>query len=134
MQVLTAGALYFALVFAAGFVLGPIRVLWAEPRFGPRVAELMEAPIMLVVIVLAARAVLRRLAVPSAPGPRLGMGGVALALLLGAELAVVLRLRGLTIAEYLASRDPVSGSVYVAMLGIFALMPLFVARDVGDRA
>ena len=93
MQVLTAGALYFALVFAAGFVLGPIRVLWAEPRFGPRVAELMEAPLMLVVIVVAARAVLRRLAVPPAPGPRLGMAGAALALLLGAELTVVLRLR-----------------------------------------
>ena len=47
--------LYFALVFAAGFVLGPFRILWAVPRFGERIAALMEAPIMLVVIVLAAR-------------------------------------------------------------------------------
>ena len=28
MQLLKAGATYFALVFGAGFVLGPIRILW----------------------------------------------------------------------------------------------------------
>jgi hypothetical protein len=37
-------------VFGTGFVLGPIRVLWAVPRLGERVAELMEAPLMLVAI------------------------------------------------------------------------------------
>jgi hypothetical protein len=36
MQILKAGTLYFALVFGAGFVLGPIRMLWAVPRFGTR--------------------------------------------------------------------------------------------------
>jgi len=55
MQTLRAGVLYFAVVFGAGFILGPIRLLWAVPRFGPRIAELMEMPIMLVVIVVAAR-------------------------------------------------------------------------------
>jgi hypothetical protein len=34
MQILKAGVLYFALVFGAGFVLGPIRILWAVPRLG----------------------------------------------------------------------------------------------------
>jgi hypothetical protein len=46
-RVLKAGGLYFALVFAAGFALGPIRLLWLVPRFGARSAELMEAPVML---------------------------------------------------------------------------------------
>jgi hypothetical protein len=55
MQLRTAGALYFALAFGAGFVLGTIRVLWVVPRVGERTAELMETPIMLVVIMLAAR-------------------------------------------------------------------------------
>jgi hypothetical protein len=32
MQILKAGSLYFALVFGAGFVLGPIRMLWVIPR------------------------------------------------------------------------------------------------------
>jgi len=126
--VLKAGALYFALVFGAGFVLGSIRVLWVVPRIGERTAELMETPIMLVVTILAARWVAGRLAVPPSPVMRLGVGCVALGLLLLAEFTLVLWLRGLTISEYFASRDPVSGAVYVAMLGVFALMPLLVAR------
>ena len=45
MQILKAGVLYFALVFGAGFVLGAIRIMWVVPRFGTRIAELMETPI-----------------------------------------------------------------------------------------
>ncbi len=128
MQILKAGVLYFALVFGAGFVLGPIRILWLVPRFGMRMAELMEMPIMFVVIIVAARWIVRRLAVPSAPLSRLGMGCLALALVLIAEFTLALWLRGLTIAEYVASRDPVSGTVYYVMLGMFAIMPLLVTR------
>jgi hypothetical protein len=128
MRILKAGTLYFALVFGTGFVLGTIRTLWAVPRFGTRVAELMETPIMLVVTILAARWVVRRLAVPSKPSSRLGMGCVALGLMLVAEFTLVLWLRGLSISEYLATRDPVSGTVYYVMLGVFCIMPLLVAR------
>jgi hypothetical protein len=49
MRILQAGVLYFAVVFGAGFLLGPIRMLWVVPRLGTRVAELLEAPIMLVI-------------------------------------------------------------------------------------
>jgi hypothetical protein len=94
MQTLKAGILYFAVVFGAGITLGPIRILWAVPRFGPRLAELMEMPIMLVVVVVAARSIVRSLAVPAAPARRLGMGCVALTLLLTAEFTLVLRLQG----------------------------------------
>jgi len=128
MQVLKAGVLYFALVFGAGFVLGTIRVLWAVPRFGERVADLMEAPVMLGVTILVARGIVRRVAVPFTPSSRLGMGCVALGILLIAEFTLVLWLRGLSIGEYLANRDPVSGTVYYVMLGVFAIMPLLVAR------
>ena len=128
MQILKAGVLYFALVFGAGFVLGPIRTLWIVPSFGTRTAELMEMPIMFVVIILAARWIARRLAVPPTPSRRLAVGFVALGLLLVAEFTVVLWLRGLTIDEYLANRDPVSGTVYTALPGVFAIMPLLVAR------
>ncbi len=127
-QVLKAGAVYFAVVFAAGFVLGPIRVLWAEPRFGVRAAELMEAPIMLLAIVLAARWVAHRLISAPSAAPLLAAGGIALALVLLAELTVVLALRGLTLDQYIASRDPIAGAVYVALLLAFAVMPAAVAR------
>ena len=126
-QTLKSSALYFALVFGAGFVFGTVRVLWAVPRFGERVAELMEAPLMFGVTILAARWVVRRHPLPGATA-RLGIGIVGLGLLLVAELGVVLLVRGLTLAEYIASRDTVSGTVYLGLLVVFAIMPVLVGR------
>ena len=109
---LAAAGIYFALVFSAGFVLGPIRILWVVPRFGVRLAELIEAPIMLVVIVAAARWVVGRYADNFTVRRRLALGAVALALMLLAEFALVTWLWGQSIREYFAGRDPVSSSVY----------------------
>jgi hypothetical protein len=128
MQTVKAGILYFALVFGTGLVLGPIRVFWVVPHLGERTAELMEMPIMLMVMMVAARWIMCRLAVLPTRSSRLGMGGVALGLLLAAELMLVFWLRGLSLGAYVASRDPVSGTVYLLILAVFALMPLFVAR------
>jgi len=131
MQILKAGVLYFALVFGAGFILGPIRILWVVPRLGARVAELLEAPIMFVITIVAARQIARRLAVPLTVSSRLGMGGIGLGLMLIAEFTFVLWLRGFSITEYLGDRDPVAATVYYAMLAVFGLMPLLVARRWG---
>jgi hypothetical protein len=128
MQILKAGMVYFVFVFGAGFLLGPIRILWVVPRLGTRVAELLEAPIMFVITIVAARWIVRRLAVPSTASSRLSMGGIALSLLLIAEFTLVLWLRGISIREYLAGRDPVAGAVYCLMLGAFAVMPILVGR------
>ena len=123
-----AGVLYFALVFAAGFLLGTIRVLWITPRTGTRTAELMEAPVMVLVSLLAARWTVRRFALPSSAPTRLGTGLVALGLLLLTEFTVVLWLRGMTLRDYVANRDPVAGIAYIVALLLFALMPLLVRR------
>jgi hypothetical protein len=56
------------------------------------------------------------------------MGCIALFLLLIAEFTLVLWLQGLSVDEYFASRDPVSGTAYYAGLGFFAVMPFLVAR------
>jgi ABC-type iron transport system FetAB permease component len=56
------------------------------------------------------------------------MGFVALAFMLIAEFGLVLSLRGMTIGQYFATRDPVSGAVYYAMLLLFALLPYLYAR------
>ena len=128
MRVLKAAALYFALVFGAGFVLGTIRTLGVAPRVGARTAELMEAPIMLIVSMVAASWVVRQLAIPYRNGQRLAVGLAALALMLFAELSVVLWIRRLTPAEYVAARDPVAGTVYVLSLAAFAAMPILVRR------
>lgn len=126
MEILKSGVLYFTFVFGAGFLLGVIRVLLLVPRFGERTAELMEMPIMLVVTIVSARWIVLRFAMPSTLPSRLGMGLVALFFLLAAELTLVLRLRRLSVREYFATRDPVTGTVYYAMLGALAIMPLLV--------
>jgi hypothetical protein len=118
MQVLKAGVLYFALVFGAGFVLGPIRILWVVPRFGTRMAELMETPIMFVVTLVAARWIVRRLALPPRAASRLGMGSIAPGLMLVAEFTLVLSLRGLSVQEYLATRDCVGNGLLCDARGV----------------
>jgi hypothetical protein len=127
MQVLKASVLYFALVFAAGFLLGTIRTLWVVPRVGTRTAELMEMPIMLAVTIVAARWTVLRLSVPMMWSDRLEIGCIALVLMLIAEFGFVLWIRGLSIRDYLATRDPVSGAAYYLLLIMFAVMP-FLAR------
>ncbi len=127
MRTLKAGVLYFAVVLGCGVVLGIIRTLWIVPHVGTRMAELMEAPIMLTVTMVAARWIVKRLAVPAAASNRLGMGGIALGLMLVVEFSLVMRLRGLTLRKYLATRDPVAGAVYYAMLALFAVMPFLLA-------
>lgn len=85
---------------------------------------------MLIVAIVSARWIVRGLAVNSFSS-RLAMGGTALGLLLLTEFSVVLWLRGLTIDEYLAGRDPVSATAYYLTLALFAVMPLLVARRPG---
>ncbi len=128
-EILKAGALYFALVLAAGFVLGTIRTLWLVPRLGVRAAELMETPIMIAFSILAARWVVQHVRVPPLWPRRLAMGTIALGLMLLAEFTFVLWVRGLTIRQYLETRDPISGAAYFLALGAFAVIPVFVGRQ-----
>ena len=128
MQMLEAGTVYFALVFAVGFVLGVIRTLWVVPRVGTRKAELTEMPVMLVVTILAAHWTVLRLAVQPMLSARIGMGCIALVLMLVAEFGFVLWIRRLSTKEYFSTRDPVSGTAYYAMLVVFAAMPMLVSK------
>ena len=126
-RTLKAGGLYVALVFGAGFVLGTIRVVFLVPVVGSRMAELMEMPVMFGVIVFAARWVVRALEVSSTVSCRLGMGGIALVLILALECSMVLGVRGLSFHQYVEAFDPIAGTAYVVMLGIFAVMPFLVS-------
>ena len=123
-----AGAAYFALVFGAGFLLGSIRVPFLVPRLGERVAELLEAPVMLVVIFFASRHVVRRFALASFAPASLAVGLFALVLLLAAEVLLAIAISGRSVLEYISGRDPVSGSVYLASLVLYAALPWWHAR------
>lgn len=125
---LKGALLYFAVVFGAGFLLGTVRVLIVVPSLGTRAAELIELPIMLMVTIVSAKCLVHRLSIKSGLH-RLTMGSVALVLLLLAEFTFVLWVRGLTIKTYFATQDPVSGTVYLITLVLFALMPLLFRRQ-----
>ncbi len=124
--------LYFALVLGTGFALGAIRVPFLVPQLGERYAELLEMPFMFVAIVLAARYVVRRFDLPANLSVRLQVGFAALAMSVLAELLLATVLQGRSLVQFIASRDPVSGSVYLVMLLLFALMPSILARMRGS--
>ncbi|MBW8366656.1 MAG: hypothetical protein K0M70_02215 [Arenimonas sp.] len=122
MRIVKAGLVYFALVFGAGFALAFVRIPFLVPAFGVRTAELMELPVMIAVIIWASR----RLALQHSDlsrRARLGAGLLAFACLVTAELAVACFLGARSPGDYIASRDPVSGSVYLASLVLFAMAP-----------
>lgn len=127
-KLLTMSAVYFAMVFAAGFLFGTVRVMWVVPAVGVRAAELSELPLMLIAVVFAARWVHRRFPAPPDHRSRLIVGVTALVLLLFAELILGIVLLGLTPKAVFLARDPVSGTAYYASLGVFALMPWLLGR------
>lgn len=122
MRVLKAGLVYFLTVFGAGFILAFIRIPLLVPRLGTRTAELIETPVMLAVIYWASRRLIG-LHPELCWRSRLEAGMLALALMTCAELLVAYALGGHSISQYIASRDPVSGSVYLASLLVFAVAP-----------
>jgi hypothetical protein len=128
MQILRAAVLYSLLVFGAGFVLGTGRVLLLVPLLGERAAELLEMPLMLIVVVIAARWVVRHRLEDRWTSSALSVGFIALGLMLAAELAVGVLLRGMSATEAFVNRDPVSGAAYYASLLLFAAMPALLIR------
>lgn len=120
--------MYFVLVFGAGFILGSIRIPFMTPRFGERISELIEMPVMFVVVLLSARFVARRFSLPATTSTRLFVGLIALGLMLVAEFLLAVAVQDRSLGAYIASRDPISGTVYLAMLVLFGLMPLILAR------
>lgn len=122
-KTIRAALVYFAIVLGTGFVLGMFRVPILVPRIGERWAELSEMSIMAAVIFLAAGYVLRHFPEICSPSRSLAVGLVALVLSVAAELGLAVILQNKTLAEFIRSRDKISGSVYIGLLLVFAVMP-----------
>jgi hypothetical protein len=118
-----AGAAYFLAVFAAGFVLGTLRVLVLVPRVGEAAAVMIELPLILVVAWIVCRWLVRRLSVPAAAGARLTMGGFAFALLLAAELALSFFVFGRSPAEHWQHYRSLAGALGLVGQIAFAAFP-----------
>lgn len=123
--VIKAAVIYFAAVFGVGFVFGTIRVLFIVPQIGARLAELGESPLMLVATIVLSRWVSRKFCQGFGKLKLLGVGLIAVILLLTAELIVGVGLRGISLVQVFTERDPVSAVVYYGLLGLFAFMPWF---------
>jgi hypothetical protein len=128
MKIASAAALYFLAVFGAGFVLGPIRVLWLEPRLGVVAATLCEAPFLLLAMIAAAYWIPRIVSISAGTGAMLAMGLGALALQQAADFAVGTALRGISATDQWARLASPEGAIYVALLVLFALLPAVVNR------
>lgn len=78
---------------------------------------------MLVAILLAAGWIGRRFSIAGGSTARVAVGVLALALALAAEILFGIAFQGLSLVEVFTKHDPVSGSIYYALLGLFAGMP-----------
>ena len=120
---LVAAFAYWAVVFAAGFILGTLRVLALAPRLGEVAAVTLEIPLMLAVSWVASRGVCRRFAVPARLTPRILMGGVAFALLIIAEAALSVYAFGRTAGEWAGFLGTPAGLLGLAGQVGFAMIP-----------
>lgn len=119
---------YFGLIFTAGFILGTLRELLLAPNIGASTAELIEIPVMLLIIVSSARLTVNRYPLKNLI-QYLTLGVAALAVLLAAEITLVLWLRNMTLSTYIASKQNLAGLAYLLSLIFFALAPYLSARS-----
>lgn len=129
----TAGFLYFAVVFGTAFVLGTIRVLVLVPRMGEFAAVLTEIPIILTVSWKTMLSIVRN---PKRNNQlvtakdRLVMSLAAFAFLMLAELTLSVLAFGKTTSEFLqeltSSTPHIIGLVGQSAFGLFPLVELVV--------
>jgi hypothetical protein len=132
-RALLAGAAYFAIVFAAGFVLGALRVALVAPLVGETSAVVVELPVILTASWIACGWCVRRFGVARKMAPRLAMGVAAFALLMTAEFALSVLAFGRTPPEFLAALGATPGLIGLAGQILFALFPAVQAVDFRKR-
>ncbi|CAH0189008.1 hypothetical protein [Roseomonas sp. CECT 9278] len=124
---MNAGLIYGALAFAAGGVLGPLRELLLVPAIGAPGAAMAEAAAMALLLWLAARRVVARLAAPTLRA-RAAMAGIALALVLASDAALGLLLDASGLSAGRAPRDLTLQLTGLALLAWLVAMPFAVRR------
>ena len=122
-RALIAGAYYFQIVFAIGFVLGVLRGFMVAPAIGEFSAVAIELPILLAASWLVARRLIGRYKVPAQLQERLMMGGFAFTLLVLVEAALSIFGFGRTLAQHIAHYREPAGLLGLAGQIAFALVP-----------
>ena len=119
------------MLFAFGFVLGTIRVLFVVPHIGELAATIAEVPVMLTAAYYTCRWAIRRWQVPSTTAIRLAMVPWFLALLFVFEALLGATLFGRSVAEQWTALGSPAGLVGISAQIIAAILPLFVSK--GER-
>ena len=127
-RALMPGSVYFFALFALGFVLGTIRVIYVAPRVGQIVATLAEVPIMLAAGFLACRWTIRHWQVPDVLAVRWAM-----VLWFFVQLFVVETLLGAALFNRAATEQLAALTAPAGLLGLSAqiiagVMPLFIGK------
>lgn len=130
MQALPFVALvYFGIVFAVAFVLGALRVTLIAPQLGDLASVTLEVPVVLAFSWVVAGWIARWW-----PRPwfcRLGMGILAFAMLMAAEMALSTLLFGQTAAQFFAAIASAPGAVGLTGQVGFALLPALRGQTTG---
>lgn len=131
-RALTAGLVYFAVVFLVGFVLGAIRTIWLSPAIGQLGAVAIELPFMLALSWLACGWCLRTFSI-SDQLQRAWMAAVAFVVLMAAEAGLSIAAFGMRLEDYAAGLLTAAGLLGLSGQVAFAVMPL-VRRVAPKRA
>jgi hypothetical protein len=123
---LIAATVFFLAVFALGFVLGTIRVVFVAPRVGQLAATLAEVPLMVSSAFFACRWAVRHWQVPHTGAARWAMVSWFLVLLVGFETLLGAVLFGRTMADQWAALTTPAGLVGLSAQIVAALQPVFV--------
>ncbi len=125
---LSAATVYFLMLFALGFVLGTVRVLFVAPRIGVLSATLAEVPLMLIAAFFTCRWAISRWKVPSTLSARGTMALLFLVLLALFETLVGVALFGRTLAGTWSGLATPAELIGLIAQAIAALLPIFVGR------
>jgi hypothetical protein len=128
-MILKPALAYFAVVFAAAFLFGALRVTLIAPQIGPLAAVALEVPLILGLSWIVAGRVLRRW--PLTFGKAITMGALAFALLMLAEFTLAYALSGQTPPTYAATFRTALGALGLAGQLGFALIPALRAQASG---
>lgn len=126
--ILLSTLFYATLVFSTGFLCGCIRVPILEPLLGPRYAQLIEMPIMMVLTRRCAILTINQ--VKDSPGRmesqfiHVAVGVLALVWLLAVEISMFVLLNPTkSWRDFLWERDPVAGTAFAGALVYMAVLP-----------
>lgn len=133
-RAIAAGALYFALVFAAGFALGAVRTSLLAPAVGAMTATLIELPVILALSWIACRFVIARGKVAERAPARLVMGAVAFTLLIAAEIALGIGLLNRSLAAQWTEMSAPPALIGLCGQILFAFFPLLALARRRKRA